>query len=160
MASYSYRPVLPTNSSSLTSRIVYQPATKHWHLLDYVITRKKDASDVRVTKSMCGAECLTDHRLLVSKLRLCNQPQRRPRGKTLIKRLTVNKLSDKSVSEDLKRELDCKLAELHLGQATIEEDWVVLRDKIHYTAFQLLGPTTRKKSRTGLMKMMKKSRKC
>ena len=42
-----------------------------------------------------------------------------------------------------------KLAELHLGQATIEEDWVVLRDKIHDTAFELLGPTTRKK--TGLV---------
>ena len=41
------------------------------------------------------------------------------------------------------REPDCKLAELPLGQATIEEDWVVLRYKIHDTAFQLLGPTTR-----------------
>ena len=36
-----------------------------------------------------------------------------------------------------------------IGQATIEEDWVVLRDKIHETAIQLLGPTTRKK--TGLV---------
>ena len=87
-----------------TSCSVYQPATRHWHLIDYVITRKKDASDVRVTKSMRGAECWTDHRLLVSKLRLRIQPQRRPQGKKLIKRLTVNKLSDKSVSEDLTRD--------------------------------------------------------
>ena len=67
----------------------------------------------------------------------------------LIKRLNVTQLRDKSVNEDLTRELDCKLAELHLGQATIEEDWVVLRDKIHDTALQLLGPTTRQK--TGLV---------
>ena len=120
------------------------PRSKHWHLIDYVITRKRDAGDVRVTKSMCGAECWTDHRLLVSKLTLRIQPQRRPQGKKLIKKLKVTQLRDKSVSEDLTRELDCKLAELHLGQATIEEDWVVLRDKIHDTAFQLLGPTTRK----------------
>ena len=67
------------------------------------------------------------------------------KGKKLIKKLNVTQLRDKSVSEDdLTRELDYKLAELHLGQATIEEDWVVLRDKIHDTAFQLLGPTTRK----------------
>ena len=66
------------------------------------------------------------------------------KGKKLIKKLNVTQLRDKSVSEDLTRELDCKLAELHLGQATIEEDWVVLRVKIHDTAFQLLGPTTRK----------------
>ena len=64
--------------------------------------------------------------------------------KKLIKRLNATQLRDKLVSEDLTRELDCKLAELHLGQATIEEDGVVLRDKIHDTAFQLLGPTTRK----------------
>ena len=43
-----------------------------------------------------------------------------------IKRLNVTQLRDKSVSEDLTLELDGKLAELHLGQATIEEDWVVL----------------------------------
>ena len=121
------------------------PRSKHWHLIDYVITRKKDASDVIVTKSMCLAECCTDHRLLGSNLRLRIQAQRRPQGKKkLIKRLNVNKLSDKSVSEDLTPELDCKLAELHLGQATIEEYWVVLRDKINDTSVQLLGPTTRK----------------
>ena len=118
--------------------------SKHWHLIDYVITRKRAAGDVRVTKSMCEAECWTDHILLVSKLTLRIQPHRRPQGKNLIKKLNVTQLRDKSVSEDLTRELDCKQAELHLGQAIIEEDWVVLRDKIHGTAFQLLGPTTRK----------------
>ena len=84
-----------------------------------------------------GPSVGTDHRLLASKLTLRIQPQRQPQGKTLVKRLNV--------SEDLTRELDSKLAELHPGQATLEEDWVVLRDKIHDTAFQLLGPTTRKK---------------
>ena len=46
-----------------------------------VITRKIYAGDVRVTKSMCGTECWTDHRLLLSKLTLRIQPQRRPQGK-------------------------------------------------------------------------------
>ena len=80
----------------------------------------------------------------MSKLALRIQPQRRLQGKKLIKKLNVTQPRDRSVSEDLTRELDCKLAELHLGQGTIEEDWVVLRDKIHGTAFQLLGPNTRK----------------
>ena len=97
-----------------------------------------------MTKPMCGAECWTDHRLLVSKFTLRIQPQRLPQGKTLIKRLNVSQPRDTTVSEDLTRELDCKLAELHLGQATIDEDWAVLRDKIHDTAFQLLGPHMRK----------------
>ena len=135
------------------------PRSKHWHLIHYVITRKRDAGDVRVTKSMCGGECWTDHRLSVSTPTLRIQPHRRPRGRKTYQEAKCHQLKHKSVSEDPTRGLDCKLAELHLGQATIEEDCVVLRDKIHDTAFQLLGPTTRK-NQTGLMKMMKKSRKC
>ena len=46
------------------------PRSKHWHLIDYVIVRRTDRQVVRVTKTMCGAECWTDHRLVVSKLNL------------------------------------------------------------------------------------------
>ena len=46
------------------------PRSKHWHLIDHVIVRRKDRQDVRVTKTMCGADCWTDHRLVVSKLNL------------------------------------------------------------------------------------------
>ena len=38
------------------------PRSKHWHLIDYVIVRRKDRQDVRVTK--------TDHRLVIRKLNL------------------------------------------------------------------------------------------
>ena len=38
------------------------PRSKHWHLIDYVLTRKKDQKDVRVTKAMCGANCWTSSR--------------------------------------------------------------------------------------------------
>ena len=40
------------------------PRSRHWHLIDYVITRAKDRWDVRVTKAMCGADCWTDNRLI------------------------------------------------------------------------------------------------
>ena len=52
------------------------PNSKQWHLIDYVIVRRKD----RVTKTICGADCWTDHRLVVSKLNLRIQPVRRPQG--------------------------------------------------------------------------------
>lgn len=54
------------------------PRSKHWHLIDYVIVRRRDRQDVRVTKAMCGAECWTDHRLIISKVNLRIQPMRRP----------------------------------------------------------------------------------
>ena len=70
------------------------PRSKHWHLIDYILVRQEDRSDVRVTKSMCGADCWTDHRLLVSKLNLTVQPQKRPQGQKLPKKLNVAKLHD------------------------------------------------------------------
>ena len=44
------------------------PRSKHWHLIDYVITRRCDIQDVRITRAMRGADCWTDHLLLRSKL--------------------------------------------------------------------------------------------
>ena len=54
--------------------------------------RRKDRQDVRVTKTMSGADCWTDHRLVVSKLNLRIQPVRRPQGKKVPKKLDVSKL--------------------------------------------------------------------
>ena len=51
------------------------PPSKHWHLNDYVIVRRKDRQDVRVTKTMCGADCWTDHiykpLLFVTEIGMC-----------------------------------------------------------------------------------------
>jgi hypothetical protein len=49
--------------------------SKHWHPIDYVIVRKK-RQDVRVTKTMYGAEFWTNHRHIMSKSSTCelNQP--------------------------------------------------------------------------------------
>ncbi|XP_063898002.1 craniofacial development protein 2-like [Helicoverpa armigera] len=54
------------------------PRSKHWHLLDYAITRRRDISQVHITRVMRGAHCWTDHRLLVTKLRLRLREPRRP----------------------------------------------------------------------------------
>ena len=72
------------------------PRSKHWHLIDCVTVRRKDRHDVRVTKTMCGADCWTDHRLVVSKLNLRIQPVRRPQGKKVPKKLDVSKLKQDS----------------------------------------------------------------
>ena len=68
------------------------PYSKHWHLIDFVITRRKDRPDVRETMAMAGADCWTDNRLLVSKLTIHIPPKRRPQGKEQMKRLNVDKL--------------------------------------------------------------------
>ena len=73
------------------------PRFKHWHLIASFIVRRTDRHDVRVAKTMCGADCWTDHRLVVSKINVCIQPTRRPQGKKAPKRLDVRKLNGVSM---------------------------------------------------------------
>ena len=55
--------------------------SKHWHLIVNVIVRWRDRQEVRVMRALCGAECWTDNRLIISKLSIRNQPKTRPQGK-------------------------------------------------------------------------------
>ena len=47
-----------------------RPRSTHWHMIDFIITRKRDLQDINVVKVMRGAECWTDHRLVRAKLKL------------------------------------------------------------------------------------------
>ena len=120
------------------------PRSKHWHLLDYVIVRQKDRQDVRVTKAMCGAECWTDHRLIVCKLNLRIQPPRRPQGSKTPKRLNVSKLKCDTVKQSLVQDLDSKLEAITLDSDDVESDWATLHDAVYASAMAAVGPTTRK----------------
>ena len=120
------------------------PRSKHWHLLDYVIVRQRDRQDVRVTKAMCGAECWTDHRLLITKLNIKIQPPRRPQGKKTPKRLNVSKLKNDHTQQSLAEELDNKLEFLNLDSQDVETDWATFRDTVYSTASEVVGPITRK----------------
>ena len=88
------------------------PWSKHWHLIDYVITRRKDLQDVRVTKALCGAECWTDHRLIITKLNVCIQPPCQPQDKRVPKRLNISELQPPSVRQLIYEDLEQKLPKL------------------------------------------------
>nr|VZI45964.1 unnamed protein product [Spirometra erinaceieuropaei] len=56
------------------------PRSRQWHLLDNVLVRRRDQRDVLVTKAIAGADGWTDHRLVISKMRIRLQPRRRPQA--------------------------------------------------------------------------------
>ena len=121
------------------------PRSRHWHLIDYVITRKRDRQDVRVTRAMCGADCWTDHRLIVSKFRLRILPMRRPQGQKSAKRLDVTKLRSSKTAEQFAEDLKGKLLQTRqVDQTNVEEQWAAFRDTVYSTALEHLGPSTRK----------------
>ena len=57
------------------------PRSRHWHLIDYIITRKSDLQDFRITRALRGAECWTDHRLLRASIRFKIRPPARKQRK-------------------------------------------------------------------------------
>ena len=104
------------------------PRSRHWHLIDNVIVRARDRWDVRLTKAMCGADCWTDHRLIISKLNLHIQPMRRPQGQKVAKRLNITKLKCIQTTQKLHRAVDSKLADTQSNQDSIKEQWAPFRD--------------------------------
>ena len=120
------------------------PRSKHWHLTDYVRVRRKDIQDVGVTKTMCGADCWTDHRLVVSKLNLRIQPILWPQGKKLPKKLDVSKLKQDSKRQAFFNDLCSRLDALEHSSEDVDESWTVFRDTVYSSAMDFLGPVSRK----------------
>ena len=140
------------------------PRSKHWHLIDYVIVRQRDRRDVRVTKAAFGAECWTDHRLIISKLSLRIQPKQRPQGRKAPKRVNISKLKDTSTKNEFVASLEEKLDEILLEEQDVETAWSSLRDTVYSTAMECLGPCARRhqdwfdEHHTEIMGLMEKKR--
>ena len=86
--------------------------SKHWHLIDYVLVSRKDRQDVRVTKAICGAECWTDHRLVISKLNIKIKPKQRPQGTKAPKRLNISQLKTPDIKQSFMDTLTERLQSL------------------------------------------------
>ena len=93
---------------------------------------------------MCGADCWTDHRLVVSKLNLRIQPARRPQSNKVPKRLDVSKLKQDSKKQAFINEICSRLDALELRSDDPEENWTIFRDTVHSSAMDSLGPVSRK----------------
>ena len=113
------------------------------HLTDYVIVRRKNRQDIRVTKTMCGADCWTDHRLVVSKLNTRIQSAQRTQGKKVPKSLDVSKLKQDSKRQAFFDDICSRLA-MELRSDDPEENWTVFRDTVHSSAMDSLGSVSRK----------------
>ena len=96
-----------------------------------------------MTKTMCGADCWTYHRL-VSKLNLRIQPARRPQGKKVPKRLDVSKLKQDSKRQAFINNICSRLYAIELRLYDSEENSTVFRDTVHSSAIDSTGPISRK----------------
>ena len=82
------------------------PGSKQWHLIDYVLVRKRDMRDICSVRAMRGADCWTDHRLVRAKVRFVVRPKLRGGNVSIPKRLNVARLKDELVKEQLVHEME------------------------------------------------------
>ena len=87
------------------------PRSKFWYLIGYIIARTRDRQNVQVSKTVCGAECWTDHRLIISNTKLHIQPMRRLQGKKVAKQLNFSKLKLSGVKGELVNTFEHRLTE-------------------------------------------------
>ena len=93
---------------------------------------------------MCGADCWTDHRLVVSKLNLRIQHTRCPQGKKAPKRLDVSKLNQDSMRQAFLTDICNQLDAIKLNSENPEENWTVFHKTVHSLAATSLGHPYRK----------------
>ncbi|BHF82144.1 hypothetical protein SprV_0802528100 [Sparganum proliferum] len=129
------------------------PRSRQWHLLDYVLVRRRDQRDVLMMKAIAGADGWTDHRLVISKMRIRLQPRRRPQRKRPPGKLNVALLylpaHHLHFSNELAQRLDnlpiaaAAAADVAAENASVENRWCQLRDTIQSTALAVLGRARR-----------------
>ena len=111
--------LIPPNCSKMSWM---HPHSKPWHLLNCIIVKQRDEHDISITISMHGADCLNDHRLIVSKLNIKIQPPRLPQGTKTPKQLNVYRIKSAIVNQSLAGELDSKVECLSPGSNDVESD--------------------------------------
>nr|VZI49273.1 unnamed protein product [Spirometra erinaceieuropaei] len=127
------------------------PRSRQWHLLDFVLVRRRDQRDVLVTKAIAGADGWTEQRLVISKMRIRLQPRRRPQGKRPSGKLNVTLLSLPAHRLHFSNELAQRLDNLPIAaaaddaaeNASVDNRWCQLRDTVQATALAVLGRAPR-----------------
>lgn len=119
------------------------PRSRHWHLIDYVITRNRDRTDVNVTKAVRGADdCWTDHRLIVSRVTLHLKPRPRPtQHQPTRKKLNLQLLKDQNNVRTLLQRLEEELDKNppSLSCANVEEHWNSFKESVTVASRDALG---------------------
>ena len=114
--------------------------SKHWHMIDFFITRCRDKMDIHSTRAMRDANYWTDDQMLRSKVafRIRQKHNRQVTNKP--NRLNTAKLSTISPRENFEQEMDSALAQWEEKEnSTPDEEWAALQQVVYNTAKTYLG---------------------
>ena len=120
------------------------PRSKHWHMLDYIITRHQDLSEILDTRAMKGADCWTDHVLQRCKTHFAVHKPVRKKPSCIKRKFDVSRLKCTGIQSELQEKLCELLPALPVDTDTAEHAWTVFRDAVFSAAETALGFCKRK----------------
>ena len=142
---------------SITNTFFYQPdknyytwmhpRSKHFHLLDYVVTHRVDIREVLSTKAMRGTEWSSDHYMVRTKLRLRLQTKARKTSGKTPEKLNISKLIKPELQRCLATDITSALeSKEHESTETpdVENLWKEMKETMYATAQDVLGHPQRK----------------
>ena len=86
------------------------PHSRHGHMIDFIITRFRDKTDICSTRTMCGANCGTEPQMLRSRVIFIIRKKHNQKGAMKPVKLKTSKLRNTSHAENLVQEMDNALA--------------------------------------------------
>ncbi|KAK2186704.1 hypothetical protein NP493_193g01006 [Ridgeia piscesae] len=87
------------------------PRSRHWHMIDFIITRCRDKMDIHSTRATRGANCWTDHQMLRSKVAFTTRQKHNMQGTGKPIKLNTANRSTISHMESVEQEMDSALAQ-------------------------------------------------
>ena len=85
------------------------PRSRHWHTIHFITTRCRDKMDTHSIRAMRGANCLTNHQVLRSKVAFRIRKKHNRLGISKATKLNTAKLSSISHRESFEQEMDSAL---------------------------------------------------
>ena len=116
------------------------PRSKHLHLPDYIITRKRDLKDVKSTRVMRGPECSTDHYMVRSICSFRFRPKMKKQPQ-VARKLNTTLLKDETTCRELENKISAALVTevTEDQQADIGKYWNQMKNTVYNTTKQYLG---------------------
>ena len=114
------------------------PRSKHWHQLDFILTRRVDFSSIKITLSYQSADYDTDHSLVCSKVKL-RVHRTRKEGRP---RIDISKTRDQRKVEEFAQVLEDSLPGPPTANA--QDRWEHFRDAVYNAAMSTFGKKTSK----------------
>ena len=119
--------------------------SRHWRMIDFIIARCRDKTDIHSTRAMRRANCWTDHQMLRSKLAFRIRQKHNKQGTNKPTKLNSAKLCTISYRESFEQEMNSALAQWEEKESsTPDEEWAALQQVIYNTASAYLGKPERK----------------